>query len=162
MVSAGRRAYSMAEGNRAADKFVAACEQKGYTCEKTPRKVDIEEHIDYYVHRGSRSTVGVDVKGGNHPKTIWIEFKNVRGEKGSLQGKADFMAFELAEAGGFIMVLRKELLSWAEENVKKTFVGKKEATRKLYTREGREDVISRIWWSDLQQLPSYSVIPYAV
>ncbi len=160
-VSRGRWGYSRMEGTRSEDKFVAACIQRGYETKKSSREEDIHLHIDYYVTRGSRSTVSVDVKGGNHPKVIWVEFKNVRGKDGWMYGKADWIAFELPEVCGFVMVLREELASLAESIVDPVFVGKKDADRKYYQRKDRLDVISRLWLDDLKRCPSYNVLPYA-
>lgn len=160
-VSRGRWSYSRKEGTRSEDKFIAACIQRGYKTKKSSREEDINLHIDYYVNRGSRSTVSVDVKGGNHPNVIWVEFKNVRGNDGWMYGKADWIAFELPEVGGFVMVLRKELASLAEEIVDPVFVDKKDADRKYYQRKGRLDVISRLWLDDLKRCPSYNILPYA-
>lgn len=160
-VSKGRWSYSRKEGTRSEDKFVAACIQRGYETKKSSKEQDIHLHIDYYVTRGSRSTVSVDVKGGNHPKVIWVEFKNVRGNDGWMYGKADWIAFELPEVCGFVMVLRKELASLAEEIVEPVFVDKKDADRKYYQRKGRLDIISRLWLDDLKRCPSYNVLPYA-
>jgi hypothetical protein len=160
-VSKSRWGYSRKEGTRSEDKFVAACIQRGYETKKSSRDEDIHLHIDYYVTRGSRSTVSVDVKGGNHPKVIWVEFKNVRGNDGWMYGKADWIAFELPEVCGFVMVLRKELASLAESIVDPVFVDKKDADRKYYQRKDRLDVISRLWLDDLKRCPSYNVLPYA-
>lgn len=160
-VSKGRWGYSRTEGLRSEDKFVSACIAKGYETKKSTRDEDIHLHIDYYVMRKGRKTVSVDVKGGNHPNVIWVEFKNVRGNDGWMYGKADWIAFELPEVGGFAMVQRKELVALAEEIVEPVFVDKKEADRKYYQRKDRLDVISRLWLSDIQKCKSYNVLNYA-
>lgn len=160
-VSRGRWNYSRKEGTRSEDKFVAACKARGYQTTKSSRDEDIHLHIDYYVMRNGRKTVSVDVKGGNHPNVIWVEFKNVRGNAGWMYGKADWIAFEIAEVGGFAMVLRSELAKLAEQIVEPVFVDKKEADRKYYQRKDRQDVISRLWLSDIQKCKSYNVLSYA-
>ena len=78
-----------------------------------------------------------------------------------MYGKADWIAFELPEVCGFVMVLREELASLAEEIVEPVFVDKKDADRKYYQRKDRLDVISRLWLDDLNRCPSYNVLPYA-
>jgi len=79
-VSNERRQYSNQVGDITAKRFVEACEAIGYSCEKSDRNTDIYDHIDYFVTRLNDET-SVDVKGGNHPNTIWVEVKKVNGEK---------------------------------------------------------------------------------
>lgn len=159
-ISQGRRNYSNQVGDMTAQRFVEACEAIGYACEKSDRNTDIYDHIDYFVTR-LNGTTSVDVKGGNHPNTIWVEFKNVNGDKGWMYGKAEYIAFDMPELGGFVMVRTKELARLAEKIVEPVFVTKQEATRKYYQREGRQDVISRLELPDLQKLVSYKILKYA-
>lgn len=160
-VSRGRWSYSRQEGARSEDRFVTACNARGYTTKKSTRDEDINLHIDYYVDRGQREAVSVDVKGGNHPNVIWVEFKNVRGNAGWMYGKADWIAFELPEVGGFAMVLRKELVKLAEEIVEPVFVDKSNADHKYYQRKDRKDIISRLWLEDIKQCESYNILKYS-
>lgn len=142
------------------DMFVMACQSVGYTCEKSSNNVDLYDHIDYFVKRTNNTITSVDVKGGNHPTIIWIEFKNVAGYAGWLYGKAEMIAFDMPELNGFVIVERKELADLCEEIVEKVFVPKTEATRKLYSRKGRKDVISRLHLTDLMKLKSYRLLKY--
>lgn len=160
-VQNSRWKYSKEVGSKTEDKFVLACQTRGDTVHKSSREEDIKLHIDYYVIRKDQSKVSVDVKGGNHPHTIWVEFKNVRGDDGWMYGEADWIAFEIAEVGGFAMVKRHELAELAERIVEPVFVDKANADRKLYQRKDRKDVISRLWLEDIQTCPSYSVLKYA-
>ena len=158
-VSQERRQYSLNVGNDAEKRFVASCEKVGYKCEKSDEGVDIYEHIDFWVDRIENKT-SVDVKGGNHPKVIWVEFNNVNGENGWIYGSAEYIAFDMPELEGFVMVTRTELLRHCDKVVEKVFVSKEEATRKLYQRKGRKDVISRLELFDLQGLNSYKILKY--
>ena len=159
-VSNERRQYSNQVGDITAKRFVEACEAIGYSCEKSDRNTDIYDHIDYFVTR-LNGTTSVDVKGGNHPNTIWVEFKNVKGDNGWMYGKAEYIAFDMPELGGFVMVRTQELARLCEEIVEPVFVTKQEATRKYYQREGRQDVISRLELPDIQRLVSFKVLTYA-
>ena len=159
-VSNERRQYSNQIGDITAKRFVEACEAIGYSCEKSDLNTDIYDHIDYFVTR-LNGTTSVDVKGGNHPNTIWVEFKNVKGDNGWMYGKAEYIAFDMPELGGFVMVRTHELARLCEEIVEHVFVTKQEATRKYYQREGREDVISRLELPDIQRLVSFKVLTYA-
>ena len=160
MVSKERRQYSNQVGDITAQRFVEACEAIGYSCEKSDRNTDIYDHIDYFVTR-LQGTTSVDVKGGNHPNTIWVEFKNVNGDAGWMYGKAEYIAFDMPEVGGFVMVRTNELRNLCEKIVEPVFGTKQEATRKWYQREGRKDIISRLELKDLQQLVSFKVLNYA-
>lgn len=160
MISKERRQYSNQVGDLTAQRFVDACNAIGYTCMKSDRDTDIYDHIDYFVARVNDET-SVDVKGGNHPSVIWVEFQNVNGDKGWLYGKAEYIAFDMPELGGFVMVGRKELARLSEKIVEPTFVTKQEATRKYYQRAGRQDIISRLELEDLQKLVSFKILKYA-
>jgi hypothetical protein len=160
-VQRSRWKYSKEVGLRTEDKFVSACQSRGDNVTKSSRDEDIKLHIDYYVMRKDQSTVSVDVKGGNHPNCIWVEFKNVRGDIGWMYGKADWIAFEVAEVGGFAMVKRSERADLSERIVEQVFVDKANADRKLYQRKDRKDVISRLWLEDIKQCQSYSVLKYS-
>ena len=127
---------------------------------KSDRDTDIYDHIDYFVARINDET-SVDVKGGNHPSTIWVEFKNVHGNEGWLYGKAEYIAFDMPELGGFVMVGRRELARLSEKIVEPVFVTKQEATRKYYQRAGRQDVISRLELDDIKKLVSFKILKYA-
>ena len=160
MVSKERRQYSNQVGDLTAQRFVEACEAIGYSCEKSDRNTDIYDHIDYFVTRLNDET-SVDVKGGNHPNTIWVEFKNVNGDAGWLYGKAQYIAFDMPELGGFVMVRTSELARLSEKIVEPVFVTKQEATRKWYQRAGRQDIISRLELQDLEKLVSFKILKYA-
>jgi hypothetical protein len=161
MVSNYRRRYSAQQGKIAHERFVAACEfNKNYKTRRASRKEDIYDHIDVWVMKPNGKEYGVDVKGGNHPNTIWVEFKNVRGNDGWLYGKADYIAFDMPEEGGFSVVPREGLLKYAEENVEKTFVGKDNAYKKLYQRKDRKDVITKLHLSDIKTIKNYSLVKY--
>ena len=100
MVTNSRRRYSKQQGDLSEKRFIQACEKVGYEVKKSTVKEDIYSHIDYWVKRRG-DWYGVDVKGNRHPKTIWVEFQNVRGKTGWLHGEAEFIAFDIAEEGGF-------------------------------------------------------------
>jgi len=164
-VTKGRREYSNRQGNESVRRFIDACRVIGYETRKSSREEDIFDHIDYWVKRrnykNEQIESGVDVKGGNSPECVWIEFKNVNGDNGWMYGEAEFIAFEMPEENGFVVVRRQELADYAELVVEETFVPKAEAYRKLYQRAGRQDVISLLYLDDLKELKSYKVLRYA-
>ena len=101
------------------------------------------------------------MKGSNLPDEVWCEFLNVQGNPGWLYGGAGIIAFEMPEEGGFSVVKRKELALWCEENVDDVIVrDKRDSYLKKYTRVGNDDVITKIYLSDLKSLSSYRVWKY--
>jgi hypothetical protein len=125
---------------------------------KATKEQDIFDHIDFYDEEGS-----VDVKGNNLPEEIWLEFKNVQGKAGWMYGKADWISFDLPELGGFVTVLRKNLLEFAlDATDMSALVPKNQAYKKLYRRKDREDLITIVTINDLAEVNSFHVRPYAL
>jgi len=147
-------------GQKAEDLFVEVCWKKGYQATKSSKEKDIYDHIDYYVKNKTGDIKAFDVKSRKRASRgdskfnddwIWIEFKNVRGNKGWIKGKADFIAFELENA--FLVVGRADLREFCKKRIKdtKTRVHKPwEARYKLYTRRGRKDVLTQIKTQDIK------------
>lgn len=162
-ISSGRRQYSNRVGQLGEQRFVDACKAVGYEVKAATREQNIHDHIDFFVLRSHVDVwSGVDVKSGNHPETIWIEFKNVTGKSGWLFGKAEFFAFEMPEVGGFIMIRKKDLIQLCEEIVDATPVKHKDdAHCKLYTRKGREDLLTKLHLTDLEKLGKLQILKYA-
>ena len=80
-----------------------------------------------------------------------MEFKNVRGNSGSLWGKADYIAFEQKEY--FLICKRTDLINWLKGKIiNKTFVNySKDAMYRYYQRIGRQDVITMVRIKDIEQ-----------
>ena len=145
--------------------------KKGLTVNVASFKENVHQHIDFFV-RGKTEKLkdfkfSVDVKARKRKSRssdeyddeyTWVEFKNVKGRKGWLYGDADKIAFETE--GGFVMVDREELAKWCEEKVdfKKAVRNPYSAIYKVYTRKGREDLISRIKTEDIRNLSSCRLV----
>ena len=156
-----RRAYSSSTGRVAEVRFVRAARKKGLLVTKSSHTEDRHEHIDYWLAIKDGGKWGVDVKGNNLPDEIWVEFKNVRGDKGWLYGGASIIAFDMPEEGGFSIVDREELALFCEKHVKDEAVtNKKDAYLKRYTRKDRQDVITILKLHDIKTLLSYRVWDY--
>ncbi len=148
---------SKVSGDYIENKFVKSCEAINYKCISSDDNTNIYKHIDFFIIRPDGTKTTVDVKGGNHLNVIWVEFKNVRGDIGWLYGDAELIAFDMPEMICFLILKRIELLKKSESIVEKVFVGKLEANKKLYQRNGRQDVISRLEFSDIEDIVIYKL-----
>ena len=146
-------------GEIAEDLFVKTAESKGYEARKSSAKEDVWSHIDYYITNKQGNVKSFDVKSRKrtsrrdsdfNDEWVWVEFKNVRGYRGWLKGKADFIAFETKDT--FLSVRRKELLELCEElvNLEDKVANSSQAKYKAYTRYGRKDVLSLIKLEDIR------------
>ena len=120
---------------------------------------DMYKHIDYYIKVGENK-YSVDVKGNNPPHEIWLEIKNTLGNNGWLYGDATHIAFDIPEMSGFILVKTKLLREYVSKNVKKEFVDRVDAYKKLYSRKGKADVITYITITDLLSI-DHKIVPYS-
>lgn len=160
-ISNKRRNYSSSTGRVAEIRFIRAARHKGLLVTKSNHTEDRHEHIDYWLALSNQKKWGVDVKGNNLPDEIWCEFKNVAGNPGWMYGGAAIIAFDMPEEGGFSIVSREELAFFCESHVKDEYVDdKKDAYLKKYTREGRQDVITKLKLHDIKSLVSYRVWLY--
>jgi hypothetical protein len=160
MVRKERRDYSWKEGMKTENLFIKACHKIGYKTRTTSKEVDIKKHIDFYVDRPNGTTTSVDVKGGNHPHVIWVEFRNVNGYKGWMYGEAEYIAFQMPELDGFCLVERTDLLQVCREIVIPQYTDKHNAHRKLYQRKGRKDVLTKLHLPDIKMCKTYKLIKY--
>lgn len=160
MVSQSRRRYSSTTGRVAEVRFQRTAEDMGFQVIKSGFKDDVHMHVDYWIKLDGKQW-GVDVKGNNLPDEIWCEFKNVNGDPGWMYGGSKIIAFDMPEEGGFSIVSTKELREYCEHNVSKERVNhKSKAYKKMYTRSGRNDVITALKLNDLKGLLSYRVWEY--
>lgn len=154
VVSTDRRKASWRGGGVAATRY----ERASPGIRKSSREEDIHMHVDYW-----HDDQGVDVKGNNLPDEIWVEFKNVNGDHGWLFGEATTIAFDMPELAGFVVVDREELKDYCKQNVDfSELVSKQDAYKKCYSRKDRDDLITYLVLSDLQELSSYDVVSYCM
>ena len=145
------------DGKRAHQEFSSLAQTKGFIVTDAPLYVDMRNHIDLYLKKKDK-VFSVDVKAmkkinrydsAAQDKLVYVEFKNVRGDRGWLYGDADLIAFETKET--FEIVSRKNLVNYCEQNVERKFVSyAREALYKFYRRDGRKDLISII---ELNKIP---------
>jgi hypothetical protein len=147
---------------------------------KSSIKEDIEDHFDFRIGQlinGSKriekievkSIKGITRKGGISFDYTWIEFYNVNGNIGWINGKSDKIAFEIID--GFLMVGRADVKKLVEDMIKDNdvdindfygfsdseydIIKNKTALERIYKwyrRRGRIDVIVLVPIEDIKTL----------
>jgi len=144
-ISKRRWDYSFNLGRLTEELFKTVMESRGNTCIKASKDTDINDHIDFYVN-----DLGVDVKGNRQLDCIWLEIQNVHGEKGWLQGEADYIVFDIVELKSFCIFERLDLYNLVKD-IKQTTRSNKEYM-KLLSRNGRQDLIVKTKYSHIKHL----------
>ena len=138
------------------------------------RRATLEEqykHIDFIVeHLKTGEKMTVDVKApkkrsrydsSTNEDVIWVEFVNVRGDKGWLYGENKYTIFYYREKHGFLCVETQDLAKLCEKLCTKGVAYRaSDALYKKYTRDGRKDVISIIHLRDILKCKSVSFIKF--
>ena len=144
------------DGDNAEALFVSLASERGWSVQNATRKEQFL-HIDYFLSQKGYKNYSFDVKARKKVKRadtetndelIWIEWRNVAGNDGWLNGAANYIAFE--RENDFIIVERFQLKNLCEKIVKRDFVNNaSDALYKIYQRKGRQDEISLIKLSDI-------------
>jgi hypothetical protein len=143
-------------GDLSESRFKEMCRLNGWQCIKSSKQDDMYKHIDFYVTTDN-GEMSVDVKHSSDVECIWVELKNVRGAIGWLYGEATHICFDVPLINKLVMVERLDLQRYIHENCQKVFVPKAEAYLKLYTRQGRSDIITSISIIDLFYLNTLKI-----
>ena len=109
------------------------------------KQEDMYDHWDVMDIHGNT----YDVKGIKGHGVNWLEFMNVRGDKGWMYGKAKYIAFLIQ--GDWVIVDREELLAWSKTAIPNV---PPIDEKKLYTpyrrsKWGRKDIVVMIKDADL-------------
>ena len=145
------------------EMFSNLAEMRGFKVEPATGLEQID-HVDFHLtsnEEDGKMTAMVDVKNNKdkdcHKDWIWIEFKNVQGKDGWIHGIADFIAFE--ERDYFLLCYRKELCDWCLEKVDLKVLSptEEEAEYIVYSRKGKQDIISKVLLEDIITLPHTQV-----
>ena len=87
---------------------------------------------------------------GAQDAEVWLEIRNVGGNNGWVYSPG-FVAFEIEE--GFIVVPKYNLALLIQEKVRQEFVQRAgDALYRLYTRAGRQDVLTRVKKEDIERI----------
>ena len=140
----------------------------GGEVEKSSRKEDVKDHIDFWWDSPKKGRIGIDVKGikknsRNDKKpddTIqWLELQGVTGYPGWLYGKAEYIAFRTFTK--IIFVKRDRLLSFTIESVKdkETVYDTPKECYVPYKRKkwGRDDLAFKALTSDLEEIADFCI-----
>lgn len=154
------------EGHAAEKIFMDLMRERGNHTFAANRKENMYEHIDCWVRCKQGSYVPFDIKGmkRSYKKdgNIILEYKNVRGDKGWLLGKAHFIAFQIEE--GFLYVKRQELHDLGKKlcDLTDTVDSINKALYKAYTREkfGRSDLVTMIKMQDIKDNLEYTILEF--
>ena len=147
-ITSQRRDYCEKEGREAELKFKSVVENRGNIVRGSSRSENIYDHIDFWVN-----DVSVDVKGLKNYESIWLELKNVHGNKGWLDSKVDYISFDILELSSFCIFKRYDLLNFVLTNVHE-YTSSSDEYMKFYTRErwGRKDVIVKVSFEHIKHL----------
>ena len=151
---------NMEIGLKTESLFEEVAKKENFIVRKSSLSEDRHKHIDFFLKQ-DHFKYSVDVKARKktnrddakvNDEWTWIEFKNVLGRKGWLYGEADYIAFE--RANDFLMVNRENLVKFCEDKVDlETMVSRAyQAEYKVYQRQGRRDLITRVRMDDLANL----------
>ena len=134
-------------------------QRKGYETQESNELEDKYKHIDFYARGKDGSFYGVDAKAMksiDYGKTVqdtftYVEWLNVRGNKGWLYGEAEVIGFE--RTSDVILIRRLDLLDFCRSTVSRKCCAKDapSALYKVYTRPSRKDLISLIRLDDLPE-----------
>ena len=122
---------------------------------KSDRESDMFGHYDFIIS----NKVKVDVKGAkkinrsdaeeNH-NIHYVEFRNVRGDKGWVYGEADYIAFEYYDT--FLLVKREKIIELCKKKIINKIINNHKEMYELYRRQGRQDLITLVPTKDLLQI----------
>jgi hypothetical protein len=145
-VSKERYDYSKKEGDRFENDIKNKLKQLGYKIEKSSKKQDMFDHIDFFVNG-----YGVDAKANRHLNCIWLEVTNINGNKGWLKGKAYYIIFEIVELKCYSIFKRVDLLNYALKF--KNYTENKKDFYKIYTRKkwDKKDEIIKVKYKDIKK-----------
>lgn len=152
-------------GMKAENEFVIAMEKTKNKCFKATSYEDINEHFDIYViSEGRKITFDIKAmkKKSREDKNIdegiiWIELKGVKDEGWLYGGKADYIVFE--KKLSFIAVEREKLINIVESKIDRNKIVEKaeEALYKIYSRKGRNDIITMIKMEDINEIIEWEI-----
>jgi len=153
-------------GIKAEKEFIDAVIKLNPTIDiiKATEQEDMLEHWDYMFNN-----IKIDVKARRHigvlnangDRYTFLELINRNGEKGSLYGKADYLAFEIVRQylDSFLIVPRIELVKYVEQHLIDEFViDQNKSVNKKYQGFNTNYVLTCVSLDELAMLPNSKLI----
>jgi len=149
------KSKSAIEGLDAEKRFEVFMEERGLTMQRTRESMNMVDHVDFF------ASMFIDVKKMKkisrkdtkpNDTWIWLELKG-HTTQGWLYGtKSDFIAFELKK--GWLLVQPSHLIALAEDIVDHTkwVDDPYEAQYKLYSRKGKNDIITLLETKEIKKI----------
>ena len=143
------------EGKAAENSFFKILIKRGEVREATVSEQ--KKHVDFILSVGDKK-IKYDVKARKRisrqndnaaDELIWVEWVNVYGGNGWLNGQCDFVVFEQEKS--FIIIAREKLKALCEKlcDMTSLVTSSDKALYRCYQRYGRSDLISLIKTSDV-------------
>tara|TARA_R100000353_G_scaffold65121_1_gene50712 strand:+ start:96 stop:587 length:492 start_codon:yes stop_codon:yes gene_type:complete len=148
LINKKRKDYCNKTGKETEKFYESIVKSRGRKVIKSSKEDDMYKHIDYYV-----DGMSVDVKGNRHLDCIWLETKNVHGNKGWLHGEAEFIIFDIKELYSFCCFKRVDLLEFIKKNVFE-YTSIKDEFLKFYSRKkwNRHDEVVKVKYNHIKHL----------
>jgi hypothetical protein len=142
----------MITGYQAEDLFYNLFNEKEIS--SSTREENMFKHIDFFVN-GTSYEVKSEKKLNRWDAEatdgiIWLEAKNVRGDRGWLFGEADKIAFLSSDK--FLIVDRKELVKFVKSFVGITPIKDYKGYKVWYRRRDRQDAVTYVYLKDILHL----------
>lgn len=160
--------FSLNKGEQAESRFEAAALRAGYAVRRANDREERKGHFDFWITKRGKS-FRVEVKSqkafsildpDNKPTKdfVLVEFLNVSGGRGWVNGEADIIALE--HEGRFLTIGRGMLKMIAEYRCNYQLVDRKEKMLyNSYRREGRQDHVTAVLISDIEKF--VKILPFA-
>ena len=144
----------MLTGKQAEDKFYELMAVQSQDIRRATQEENIQGQFDL-VCDGVRYDVKAEKKYHRKDKypdnsTVWIEIRNVNGDRGWIKGEADKIAFLKGDT--FNIVDRKNLFILVQDKVRDLTIYDIKQYCKLYRRTGRKDVVTYLSFRNIEHL----------
>jgi len=140
------------------DFAASTLRQNGHFVRKASDYENRVKHIDFWAQGFDKKEYSFDAKamrslfrgGPLQDEWVVIEWKNVFGNKGSVFGEQDFFVFERFKSLDIVRRSDLEFFGRREVNFAKRARSASEAKYCVYTRDGRNDLISLVRLDDIE------------